>query len=140
MPQGSKPQILIVDDEPDIRENLGILLMSAGYDVVTAEDGVSAVSHLTRTVPNLILTDLNMPQMSGVELISHVRTRYPQISIVAMSGDYHGDAVPAGIMADRFYPKGETLQNLLRAIASLIETNPARGGAHESGAQPKFDS
>src|SRR5208283_2394242 len=76
MPQGSKPQILIVDDEPDIRENLGILLMSAGYDVVAAEDGVSAVSHLTRTVPNLILTDLNMPQMSGVELISHVRTRY----------------------------------------------------------------
>ena|SRR5271157_2654650 len=139
MPKSSKPQILVVDDEPDIRENLGILLMSAGYDVVTAEDGVSAVSHLTRTLPNLILTDLNMPQMSGVELISHVRTRYPQISIVAMSGD-HGDAVPAGIMADRFYPKGETLQNLLRAIASLIETNPALGGSHESGAQPKFDS
>ena len=140
MLNGSKPQILLVDDDPSIRESLGMLLMSEGYDVAMADNGVSAVSHLDRIIPDLILTDLNLPQMSGMELISHVRTRYPQISIVAMSGDYHGDAVPAGIMADRFYPKGETLQNLLRAIASLIETNPARGGAYESGAQPKFDS
>ena len=105
MPNGSKAQILVVDDEPSIRENLGMLLMSVGYDVAIAENGVSAVSQLNRTVPDLIVTDLNMPQMSGIELISHVRSRYPSISIVAMSGDYQGEAVPAGIIADRFYPK-----------------------------------
>jgi len=139
MPNGSKPQILVVDDEPIVRETLGMLLASAGYGVAMAENGVSAVSQLNRTVPDLIVTDLNMPQMSGIELISHVRSRYPSISIVAMSGDYQGDAVPAGVMADSFYPKGQALHNLLRAITTLIATNLARGGAHES-ARTQLDS
>ena len=108
MPSGSKPRILVVDDETSIRESLGMLLVASGYDVAEAENGVSAVLLLSRKVPDLIVTDLNMPNMSGIELISHVRSRYPSISIVAMSGDYEGDAVPAGIVADRFYPKGNT--------------------------------
>lgn len=107
MPNGLKPQILVVDDEPSIRESLGLLLSSAGYDVALAENGVSAVSHLNMAIPDLIVTDLNMPQMSGMELISHVRSRYPSIAIVAMSGEYHGNAVLAGLVADRFYPKGQ---------------------------------
>jgi DNA-binding NarL/FixJ family response regulator len=108
--------------------------------VAEAENGVGAVSQLNRTVPDLIVTDLNMPQMSGVELISHVRSRYPEISIVAMSGDYQGDAVPAGILADRFYAKGLNPHNFLKAIASLIATNPARGSARESCTHPALDS
>ena len=140
MPNGSKPQILVVDDDPCIRETLGMLLMSVGYDVAIAENGAHAVSQLNRMVPDLIVTDLNMPQMSGIELISRVRSRYPAISIVAMSGDYQGDDVPAGIVADRFYPKGEDPHKLLTTIASLIATNSARGSAHESGARPQLDS
>jgi CheY-like chemotaxis protein len=140
MPHGSKPQILVVDDEPNIRQCLGLLLMASGYDVAEAENGVSALSHLDRTVPDLIVTDLNMPQMSGIELISHVRSRFPSVSIVAMSGDYQGEAVPAGIVADRFYPKGEHPHNLLKTIASLIAINPARGSARESCIPPELDS
>ena len=83
MPNRSKPRILVVDDEPSIRECLGMLLVAAGYDVAEAENGVTAVSQLNRMIPDLIVTDLNMPQMSGIELISHVRSRYPSISIVA---------------------------------------------------------
>src|SRR5271166_3476130 len=140
MPNGSKPQILVVDDEPSIRETLGMLLLSVGYEVAMAENGVSAVSQLNRTVPDLIVTDLNMPEMSGIELISHVRSRYPSISIVAMSGDYQGDAVPAGLVADRFYPKGQHPHNLLTTIASLIAMSPARGSAYESRTRPELDS
>src|SRR5271157_1307175 len=83
---------------------------------------------------------LNMPQMSGIELISHVRSRYPSISIVVMSGDYQGKTAPASIIADGFYPKGEHPHSLLTTIASLIATNPARGSANESGARPQLDS
>ena len=140
MPNGSNPQILVVDDEPSIRETLAMLLVSVGYDVAMAENGAGAVSQLNRTVPDLIVTDLNMPQMSGIELISHVRSRYPSISIVAMSGDYQGDAVPAGLVADRFYPKRQHPHNLLTTIASLIATNPARASAHESHTRPELDS
>ena len=140
MPNRSKAQILVVDDDPGVRESLEMLLMSAGYDVATADNGVSAVSHLSRTVPDLLVTDLNMPHMSGVELISHVRSRHPSVSIVAMSGDYHGDAVRAGIIADRFYLKGQPSHNLLTTIASLIATNPDRESANDDRTRPVLDS
>jgi CheY-like chemotaxis protein len=132
MPNGSKRQILVVDDEPRVRESLGMLLLAAGYDVAEADNGVSALSQLNRMVPDLIVTDVNMPEMSGLELISHVRNRYPLISIVAMSGDYQGDAVPAGTMADSFYPKGQGPHKFLKVIASLITANSARGSTYES--------
>ena len=129
MPEGSKTLILVVDDDARVRESLGMLLTSVGYEVATADDGTSAVSHLNASIPDLIVTDLQMPEMSGLELISHVRARYPSISIVAMSGDYQGEAVPASISADRFYPKGQHPYHLLTAIASLIAADPARGNA-----------
>jgi CheY-like chemotaxis protein len=140
MADNIKPQILVVDDEPSVRECLSLFLMSAGYDVATAENGTSAVSQLNRAIPHLIVTDLNMPQMSGVELISHVRSHHPSIPVVAMSGDYQGDAIPAGIIADRFYPKGEHPHNLLTTIASLLASNPACANGHESRTQLKLDS
>jgi len=140
MLNGSKPQILVVDDEPSIRESLGMLLTSVGYDVALAENGVSAVSQLDRAVPDLIVTDLNMPEMSGMELISHVRSRYPATLIVAMSGDYQGDSVPAGIIADRYYPKGQHPHNLLTVIASLIAISQAGRGTYEDRTQPALDS
>ena len=139
MSNQSKAQILVVDDDPAVRESLRMLLVAAGYDVATADDAVSAVSHLSRAIPDLIVTDLNMPRMSGVELISHVRSRHPSISIVAMSGDFHGDAVPASIIADRFYPKGQHPHHLLATIASLIATSPYRS-ADESRNRLALDS
>jgi CheY-like chemotaxis protein len=140
MPNRSKPQILVVDDEISIRESLGMLLVSAGYDVAQAENGIVALSHLDRTLPDLIVTDLNMPQMSGLELISHVRNRYPSISIVAMSGDYQEDAGAAGIVADRFYPKGQHPHNLLTTIAGLIANSPASVSASHNRMAPELDS
>jgi DNA-binding NtrC family response regulator len=133
---GSKAQILVVDDDPCIRQALGLLLTFAGYDVAAADNGVSAISHLNTTVPDLLVTDLNMPLMSGVELISYVRSQHPAVPIVAMSGEYQGDAVPASIIADRFYPKGQDLDHLLATIASLIATNPLRESAHDNRARP----
>jgi two-component system, OmpR family, response regulator len=136
----SKAQILLVDDDPRIRESLGMLLMFAGYDVATAENGASALLHLSRVLPDLIVTDLNMPRMSGVELISHVRSSHPSVSIVAMSSDYQGDAVPASVLADRFYPKGQNLEHLLATIATLIASSPARRSADHTRTPPALDS
>ena len=124
MPEGSKPQILVVDDDPSVRESLGMLLRSVGYDVSMAENGAHAVSHLNTAMPDLIVTDINMPEMSGIEFISHVRSQYPSISVIAMSGDYDGEAIPAGIGADWLYPKGQHPHHLLNSIASLIAINP----------------
>jgi two-component system, OmpR family, response regulator MprA len=140
MPNRWKAQILIVDEDPAVRTTLGMFLMSAGYDVATADNGITAVAHLSSTVPDLLVTDLNMPLMSGIELISHLRSLHPKVPIVAMSGDYLGEAVPAGIIADRFYPKGQNLQHLLATIASLIAMSPAKGIVNETRTRPELDS
>ena len=115
-----------------------MLLMSVGYEVGMANNGASAVSYLKGSVPDLIVhPDLNMPEMSGMELISHVRTQCPSISIVAMSGDYHGEAVPASFIADRFYPKGQHPHHLLTAIASLIAAKSGRSSTEKRARQAK---
>lgn len=67
-------------------ETMARLLVSAGYEVSKAEHGFSALLQLRRDVPDLILSDLNMPQMSGFEFLSVVRRRFPDVLVVAMSG------------------------------------------------------
>jgi len=78
-----------------------------GQDVATAKDGVAALLQIERMPPDLIVSDLNMPRMSGFEFLPVVRLRFPQIAIVAMSGEYRGDDVPLGVVADRFFAKGQ---------------------------------
>src|SRR5947207_13846491 len=86
MSKASRRQVLLVDDNPSIRESLATLLMRAGYDVAVAEDGFAALSQPRTTLPDVVVSDLEMPRMSGVELLSVVRRRFPQILTVAMSG------------------------------------------------------
>jgi CheY-like chemotaxis protein len=122
----SKRQILVVDDDPSVRESVATSLMSAGYDVVVAEDGFRALSQLRKTLPDVLVSDLDMPGMSGFELLSVVRRRFPQISTVAMSGAYAGDELPFGVIADGFFAKAGQPKNLFRAIQRLLLTAPAR--------------
>ena len=82
----SKRQILVVDDDPYVRETVALLLISAGYDVFTARNGFDALLQLRKMLPDVIVSDLDMPDMSGFELLSVVRRRFPRILTLAMSG------------------------------------------------------
>lgn len=134
----SKYQILVVDDQPSVRETIAMLLISSGFDVCTAEDGFTALQQLRRTLPDAIISDLNMPQMSGYELLSVVRRRFPKILTVAMSGAYQGNAVPTGVIADSFFAKGENPRNLLAMIAELVRTSEERSSAHQKEVAPTW--
>lgn len=138
MPHSSKHEILIVDDEAVVRGTLAMLLQASGYDVSMAVNGFDALLQLKRKVPAIVLSDLNMPQMSGFEFLSVVRRRFPQISVVAMSGAYHsGDAIPGGVIADAFYAKGHsTPETLLQIVASLIRTSAAHAVDHQRESAP----
>lgn len=103
--------------------------MSAGYDVVVAEDGFGALSQLRKTLPDVMVSDLDMPGMSGFELLSVVCRRFPRILTPAMSGAYAGDELPPGVIADAFYAKGGHPKNLFRSLEPLIRSAPARGSA-----------
>ncbi len=102
----SKANLLVVDDTALVRMSLSAILSESGYRVRTAHDGFSALTEIRREVPDLIVSDLNMPRMSGFELLSVVRRRFPAIRVIAMSGSFSGEGVPPGVAADAFYEKG----------------------------------
>lgn len=89
-----------------------------GYIVRSASDGFSALSEMRNEVPDILLSDLNMPGMSGFELLSVVRRRFPAMPVIAMSGSYSGNDLPLGVAADGFFQKGSGIERLLRIIAA----------------------
>ena len=138
MPNNSTCEILLVDDDASIRTTVALLLKKAGYTVATATNGFDALLQLRTAAPTLILSDLNMPQMSGFEFLSVVRRRFPETLVVAMSGAYErGEAIPGGIIADAFYAKGtRDPVALLRVVADVLQTAQSRRVAHRLDAAP----
>jgi CheY-like chemotaxis protein len=123
------PSILIVDDEDTIRTSLSLVLQEFGFDVRSAENGFAAPSEIGKPIPEILLSDLNMPGMSGYELLSIVQRRFPAIRLIAMSGAFRGSAVPSGAAADAFYEKGSGVDSLLKIIGGL--TGPKRPPANQ---------
>lgn len=137
MSEPPKFGILVVDDEECIREVFGELLQRKGYGVTTAEDGFDALLKLKQFQPDLIISDLNMPRMSGFEFLSVVRRRFPRISVIASSGAYGSRVVPTGVLADAFFAKGQDdTQTLLSNVADLLQTAAARAVTHEEESAP----
>ncbi|AHI05544.1 regulator protein pilR [Bdellovibrio bacteriovorus W] len=72
-----KSRILVVDDEESIREFLEIMLKKEGYEITLAEDGQKAKDLLTKKTFDMIISDLQMPHVTGIELLAHVKESYP---------------------------------------------------------------
>ena len=81
--------ILLVDDEPDIREVLDIYLTELGYAVHTAENGEKALAAFHRTLPSIVLSDIKMPGMDGIELLRRIKKESPETEVIMITG--HGD-------------------------------------------------
>ncbi len=77
--------------------------------MLTAADGVEGLHALSKSLPDVIISDLNMPKMSGFEFLAVVRERFPHIATIAMSGGYSTGEKPLGILADAFLQKDITL-------------------------------
>ncbi len=87
---GFNYRILVVDDEAAVRDTAKAMLATQGYEIITAVDGFDALVQLRRSHPDLIISDLSMPNMSGFEFLSVVRKRFPHIPVIATSGAYNG--------------------------------------------------
>jgi DNA-binding response OmpR family regulator len=83
------PHILVVDDEASIRKTLTALLSRAGYDVAVAENGKVAIERLERSAFDLLICDLKMPGVDGLEVIRTAQQRDPELAIIVLTG--HGD-------------------------------------------------
>jgi CheY-like chemotaxis protein len=122
------PSILIVEDDVHLRVLLSAILTQAGHKVRTAEDGFSALAEIRIGIPDIILSDLYMPGMSGFELLSVVRRLYPAIQVIAMSSAFSGSEVPMGIAADAFYEKATKVTALLQ----IVKSTPHFDGLHSA--------
>ncbi len=114
---------LIVDDSISARRMTAQVFRDAGFDVRTAIDGLEAVTLLNRLVPDLIMTDLEMPRMNGLELAAHVRARdatknVPIVMITSRSTEKHRQQAQANGV-DLYLTKPFRADDLLRQIGAL---------------------
>jgi CheY-like chemotaxis protein len=119
-------RVLLVDDDGDAREMYGELFTGAGYEVLQAENGAEAVEMASRRRPDVVVMDLDMPVMGGVEAIERLRcearTRSLPIVVLSASSEIdHARAARAG--CDRCLGKPCELDVLEGAVRSLIESH-----------------
>ena len=132
-------RILVLDDEPSIREAVREILESQSYEVLTAADGLDGLHALSRSLPDVIISDLNMPRMSGFEFLAIVRKRFPHIATIAMSGEYLAGENPIGILADAFLQKGSSMvKELFEEVAKLLASSPIRSEREKTDIAPLF--
>jgi two-component system, OmpR family, KDP operon response regulator KdpE len=113
--------ILVVDDEPQIRRVLRATLSSSGYDVIEAKDGQEAVEMVIRERPALILMDVNMPGMNGLEACSKIRLSFDgPIIMVTVRNSEHDKIVALDSGADDYVVKPFTMGELLARIRAAL--------------------
>src|SRR5258708_24103082 len=127
--------ILVVDDEPQIRRVLRATLSSSGYDVIEAKDGQEAVEMVIRERPTLILMDVNMPGMSGLEACSKIRLSFPGPIIMVTVRNSEQDKIHAlDSGADDYDVKPFAMGELLARVRAALR----RSSSEEP--LPKFES
>lgn len=117
--------ILIVDDDQNVRRALYTLLERRGHEVLQAADGVVAMDHCRRRTPDLVITDLFMPEKDGLELLLELRALTPGLPIITMSGgaatkslDLLADTRMLG--AVRTVAKPFTLEEMVDAVDAVL--------------------
>jgi signal transduction histidine kinase len=84
-----KEKVLLVDDEQDIRDVLQIALWDAGYEVITAEEGRQAIELFRKEFPPIVITDIKMPGMDGIQLLKLIKADNAETEVIMITG--HGD-------------------------------------------------
>ncbi|HXO37961.1 MAG TPA: response regulator [Candidatus Acidoferrum sp.] len=127
-----KHRVLIVDDDPGIRNIAAMVLQINNYDVEAAENGIEAVSVLKRQKPRVMISDLRMPYMDGYELLRLTRRFFPAMGAIVVSG-LEGIEAPGGDLADAVFAKGEySVADLLNCVSDLASRYPLREPSVES--------
>ena len=108
-------RILIADDEPAARSALGEMLREEGYEVQTAADGFKALGKVDGWVPDVLITDVKMPALGGIELMQKLRERVPEVAIIVMTafGSVEGAVEAMRLGADDYLSKPVHFPQLL---------------------------
>jgi two-component system response regulator HydG len=123
IPPSEKPSILVVDDVPNTVEVLQRNLTDQGYTVFTAPGAAEAI-RITQTTPiDLVITDLKMPKVSGIDLVRHVRENLKDTEVIMMTGypSIEGAVEAVKMGAQEYLPKPFTDEELLAAVRRALD-------------------
>ena len=130
-----RPRILVVDDEPQITRTLRTSLSSHGYEVQVANDGEAALEVFRTWKPDLIITDLSMPKMTGIELCEHIRDcSQTPIIVLSVRGEDKNKVEALDKGADDYVTKPFSINELLARIRANLRR--ASAGKDEEGTEP----
>jgi DNA-binding response OmpR family regulator len=125
MSKGKK--ILIIDDEADLRESLKALLQIKGYKVETAGDGLQGLSKLDTFTPDLIILDLNMPNMGGIEFYQKISGGgVPRFPVLVLTARANMEKLFMDFRVDGFITKPFEIAELIKEIDMVIEKKAAK--------------
>jgi CheY-like chemotaxis protein len=117
--------ILIVEDSPSIRKFITLALKLEGYNILTAGDGMEAIEKLPQQEINLIITDLNMPNIDGYKLIQYIRndSEYKNIPIIILSSLSKDEDIQKGLSigANSYLIKPFNTKRIQYEVAKLID-------------------
>lgn len=121
--------ILVIDDEISIQNLFTQFLGSNGYNISAASDGREGMCLIKKKKPDLVITDVMMPEMDGLEVVREIRKMHPDLPIVAISGGMHGVQINFLSLAKKFgacriFEKPVSLPTLLAAVQELLGTSP----------------
>ena len=125
-----RPSVLIVDDESAILDTLRILLKNDGFDVRVAQGGKAGLEAIASHSPQVVLSDIRMPRVDGIQLERTCRERWPGIPVLLMSGEVTRDWVLRLVRegAPEVIRKPFQPATLVQTVRSILQ--PPNGGAH----------
>ncbi len=120
--QNTKPRILIVDDEESLVETLTVLLKREGFDVLSALSGGEAIGKLEED-PDVVLADIRMPKVSGIDVLSETRSRRPEVPVVLMTAQASLQSAIQAVNQGAFYyvQKPFTNDELLTILRRAVD-------------------
>ena len=126
VPQGSGERVLLVEDEADVRDGLSMLIETLGYSVDAVRSGEDALAVDAAAPFSVIVSDCMLPDMPGMDVVRHLRKRWPDVRAILMSGYALPDVIDAGVKAGEFVflQKPFEMGDLARTIHSALTLTP----------------